>query len=101
MITGRKENFSYAAALKRARGEISVDKLEINRTKIRRAANGSMLIEVMGPDGHSKAKALREELCEVLKDEANVTKPVVRGEIRSVGLDDSITAEDVRDTVVD
>lgn len=60
MITGRKENFSYAAALKKARDEISLEQLKIEGTKIRGAANGSMLIEVRGPDGQTKAKALRK-----------------------------------------
>ncbi|KMQ81776.1 gag-pol polyprotein [Lasius niger] len=59
-----------------------------------------MLIEVMGPDGQSKAKALKEKLSEVLRNEADVTRPVVRGEIRLVGLDDSSSVNDVKDTVV-
>lgn len=49
MITGKEEGFSYAEALKKARGAISLDKLEIERTKISRATNGGLLIEVMGP----------------------------------------------------
>src|SRR5580765_1887156 len=100
MITGRKENFSNAAALKKAQDEISLEQLKIDRTKIRRAANGSMLIEVRGPDGQTKAKALREKLSEVLKDETDITRPVTRREIRLVGLDDSTSIKDVRDTVV-
>ncbi|CAL1671612.1 unnamed protein product [Lasius platythorax] len=50
MITGNKEEFSYAEALKKARESISLKDLEIDRTKVRRAANGGMIIEVIGPD---------------------------------------------------
>ncbi|KMQ90172.1 gag-pol polyprotein [Lasius niger] len=100
MITGLKEEFSYAAALKKARESIELDKLEIERTKIRRAANGSLLIEVLGPNGSSKASALEEKLREVLKEEAKVSRPVVKGEIRLVGLDISTSTGDVVDTIV-
>lgn len=59
MITKLKEGFSYASALKEARESISLDELNIEKTKIRRAANGSMLIEIMGHDGVGKAIALK------------------------------------------
>lgn len=37
MITGHKENFSYAEALKKARESISLERLNIEKTKIRKA----------------------------------------------------------------
>ncbi|KMQ90568.1 gag-pol polyprotein [Lasius niger] len=100
MITGCKEKFSYADALKKARKSISLKKLEIERTKVRRAANGGMLIEVIGPDSARKAIALRNKLSDVLKDEAQVTRPVVREEIRLIGLDASTSVDEVRDVVI-
>lgn len=53
-ITGQSENFSYADAIKKAREGISLKDLQIKRTKIRKANNGSLLIEVMGPNGAGK-----------------------------------------------
>lgn len=55
MIVGNKDDFSYAEALKGARSEISLEDLRIERIKIRKAANGGMLIEVLGPEGSQKA----------------------------------------------
>lgn len=99
MITGQGEEFSYADALKKAREKISLKDLHIDRTKVRRAANGGMLIEVMGPDSARKALELKEKLSEVLENEAQITRPVVRGEIRLIGLDASTTSVEVRDVV--
>ncbi|KMQ88581.1 hypothetical protein RF55_11908 [Lasius niger] len=75
MITGQKEEFSYADALKKARESISLKDLQIERTKVRRAANGGMLIAVIGPDSARKALALKDKLSEVLKGEAQITRP--------------------------
>ncbi|KMQ94771.1 gag-pol polyprotein [Lasius niger] len=99
MITGNKENFSYADALKKARGSISLDDLEIIKTKIRKAANGSLLIEVIGPGGAEKALKLKDKLIEVLKNEARVTRPVTKGEIRLIGLHDATSPEEVVNAV--
>ncbi|CAL1672249.1 unnamed protein product [Lasius platythorax] len=93
MIVGRDDGFSYAAALKKARESISLDQLKIDQTKIRRAANGGILIEVLGPGGSGKALALRDKLFEVLQDQAVITRPVAKGEIRLVGLDCTSTDE--------
>lgn len=40
------EGFSYADALKKARTEISLKEIGIDTTKIRRAANGGIIIEI-------------------------------------------------------
>lgn len=45
-ITGMQDDFSYANALKKARENISLDHLGIERSRIRRAANGGLLIEI-------------------------------------------------------
>ncbi|KMQ87838.1 gag-pol polyprotein [Lasius niger] len=86
MITGNKKNFSYADALKKARGSISLKNLEIAKTKIRKAANGSLLIEVLGPGGAEKASNLKDKLHEILKDNAKVTRPITKGEIRLIDI---------------
>ncbi|KMQ90344.1 hypothetical protein RF55_9461 [Lasius niger] len=100
MITDRQEEFSYLAAPKKARESISLRKLEIEQTKIRKAANGGLLIEVLGPDDTFKAAALRDKLREMLPPEqASVTRPVAKGEIRFIGLDCTTSSKDVLDVV--
>ncbi|KMQ91492.1 reverse transcriptase [Lasius niger] len=101
MITGSVENFSYADALRKARCSVSLDKLEITKTKIRKAANGSLLIEVLGPGGAGKAIKLRDELHKVLKDEAKVTRPVTKGEIRLIGLHDATSPDEIVGAIAD
>lgn len=78
-----------------ARDNIYVDELKIESTKIRRAANGDMLIEVWGPDGPNKANALAEKLRGTLQDKARVVRPMIKGKIRLVGLDDSVTTDEI------
>lgn len=99
MIVGREEGFSYAEALKKARESISLEQLEIDRTKIRRAANGGILIEVLGPGGAGKALALKEKLHEILQDKAVISRPVAKCEIRLVGLDCTTSADEVLEVV--
>jgi len=96
MIVGKDKDFSYADALKEARNKISLDDLRIENSRVRKAANGGLIVEVIGPDGSGKANALAEQLQVILQDRARVTRPVTKGEIRLVGLDESVSTEDVR-----
>lgn len=101
MITGIKEGFSYATALKKARESISLEALKIEQTKVRKAANGGLIIEIVGPDGANKAAALRDKLREVLpQDEANITRPIAKGKIRFVGVDCTTSSKDVLDVIL-
>lgn len=95
LVTSQKEGISYADMLKSARSNISLDELQIQATKIRRAANGGLLIEVLGADGQERAKALEGRLKEILQNDAKIVRPTIRGEFRLVGLDDSVTPEEV------
>ncbi|XP_029670925.1 uncharacterized protein LOC115240097 [Formica exsecta] len=54
-----------------------------------------MIIEILGPNGSDRANALAEKLRNVLQDQAKVARPIVKGEIRLVGLDDSISENEV------
>lgn len=99
MIVCSGEEFSYADALKKARSKISLEDLRIERTKIRRAVNGGILIKVMDRDGQDKAGALAEQLRVVLHEETRVTRPIVKSEIRLVGLDDSVSVEEVTSAI--
>lgn len=54
-IRGNSSDFSYAEAIKRARTDISVEQLGIKNSRIRRALNGGLIIEIPGPDNDKKA----------------------------------------------
>lgn len=94
-IKGRGESFSYADALKKARGKINLAEIGIDRPRIRKAANGGLLIEVPGVDGTNKADILADRLRETLDSEVVITRPVKKGDIRLTGVDDSTTSEEI------
>lgn len=94
-ITARKEGFSYADAMREARAKISLVDLGITDTKVRRAINGGLLIEIEGEEGQAKADKLVAKLKEVLQESATVVSPRKYAEVRISGLDDSVTAEEL------
>lgn len=95
-ITGRDPYFSYAKALRRAREEISLKYLRIENSRIRKTVNGGFLVEIAGPEGATKAESLAGKLKQVLRDQAVVARPSVKGELRLIGLDDSSTEEEAK-----
>lgn len=54
-----------------------------------------MLIEVLDPDSSRRADALADKLKDILQDQAKVVRPMVRGKIRLVGLDDSVSVDEI------
>lgn len=94
-ITKRSENFFYSEALRKTR-EISLPGLGIEHTRIRRALNGGLLLEIVGQESTTRADTPASQLKEVLNGEAMVARPVVKGEIRILGLNDSVLPEEVR-----
>lgn len=93
-IRGKDSTFSYADALRKARTSISLSELEINSPKLRKGINGATIIEISGPENAEKADKLVVKLQEVLED-AVVTRPVIKGELRLIGLDDSTSKEEI------
>lgn len=100
VIKGRGDHFSYAEALKIAREKINLAEIGIERPKIRKAANGGLLIEVPGVNGTAKADTLAIKLKETLND-VSITRPIKKGDIRLLGLDDSITEEEIAWVIAD
>lgn len=94
-ITGRAEGFSYAEAMKSAREHINLENLGITTSRVRKALNGGVLIEVSGENSRLKAEELVTQLRGVLKDSAAVSCPVKKRELTVVGFDESVTAEDI------
>lgn len=101
VISSRKEEFSYADALKKARECISLTELDINKPKIRVTRSEDRLIEISGPDGARLVDELASELKKVLKDEAFISRPFMKGEIRLFGLDDSVSGYEVAEVIAD
>lgn len=95
----QKEGFSYAEAIKQSREKISLEEIGITETKIRRSANGGLLIEIPGEEAQKKANTLANQLRQVMQDAATVASPIKRGEIRMFGLVESVTAEEVASVV--
>lgn len=94
-IKGKNADFSYAEALKKARTQISLQELGIENTRIRKTVTGGILIQIPGSEGNKKAELLAEKLQSRLEDEARIALPVIKGELRIIGLDDSVTKEEV------
>ncbi|XP_068993471.1 uncharacterized protein [Neodiprion pinetum] len=104
-IKSRGENTPYAEVLKFAREKIQLAELGIEETRVRRAANGGVLIEIPGPENARKADALAAQLTKVILDKygnvVSVTRPVIKGELRVLGLDDSVSAEELARTLAE
>lgn len=98
-ITGRAEGFSYANALKKARERIDLETLGISTSRIRKAVNGGLLIEVTGEDSKAKAEELVSRLRDVLKDSAAITCPVKKRELRVIGFDESVTIGEISEAL--
>lgn len=95
---GEGEGMSYADILKTAKGSISLTELGISNPRIRKAANGGIIIEV--PDSAFKADSLANKLREVVRQVAHVARPYAKGEILLVGLDESVSREEIVAAVV-
>lgn len=69
-------NLSMADVIRKARDGVSLEELGISDTRIRKSANGSLLMEIPGPEGTAKADMLAERLRETLGGDAVVSRPL-------------------------
>lgn len=90
---------AYAEVMRKARDHISLAELGISDTRVRRSANGSLLVEITGPNNAVKADLLAERLRDVMKEQAFISRPIIRGELRLVSLDHSISLQEIRDII--
>lgn len=98
-IKGFAEKFSYAQALRTAQEKIQLTDLKIHKSRVRKAANGGIIVEIPGPQGSEKADILAKKLSEVMSGHAEVTRPTIKGEIIISGFDDSVTTDDIFEVV--
>ncbi|XP_032682494.1 uncharacterized protein LOC116849463 [Odontomachus brunneus] len=100
-ISSQNLNMPTHVLLKKVRDNISLQEIGIERTKIRKTANGSTLVTVLGPDAASKADALAVKVRELVQNDARVTRPIKRANIKLVGIDDSINKEEIACTIAE
>lgn len=69
VITCEREDMQYADILSKARETVNLENLGIQETRVRRAANSSVIIEVVGENMNGKADELADRLRAALYDE--------------------------------
>lgn len=74
---------------------MSLKDIGITATKMRKAANEGLIIEIPGPNGASLAGILQEKLQIALDDMARINKPAALSELRLAGIDPSITVDEI------
>lgn len=91
---------TYAAALKEARAQIDLKEAGIEGVKFRRAATGATIIQIPGAGSGEKADILAKRLKTVLSDSGvKISRPIRCADVRISGLDDSITADELREAI--
>jgi len=86
---------SYAEVIRQAREGVNLKELGITNPRMRRAANGGILIEIPDSEGTMKTDALASRLCEVIGQNAVVARPGVMADVRVSGFDESVTKDEL------
>ncbi|XP_059061647.1 uncharacterized protein LOC131854543 [Achroia grisella] len=91
-----KEGVSYANILREAKGKIDLRPLGIEDMRLRPAITGGRILEISGTACAEKADALASKLRALIpEDVAKVSRPSKTAEMRIMGLDDSVTPEEI------
>ncbi|KAM3959002.1 protein scarlet [Aphomia sociella] len=91
---------TYAEILGKIRKNVNIEEMGIESVQIRQTATGARVIEVPGADSDERADKLATRIREILPPEMVwVARPHKSAELRIVGLDDSITSQDVAEGV--
>lgn len=88
---------SYADVMKKARREVNLESLELGDTRLRKDVTGGLLI--LGKEEKDKARRFQSKLQEVLGEEARVTIPSKRAEVRIIGFADSVTKDEILERI--
>jgi len=94
-IKANTDEVTYADIIKRARESVNLKDLGIINPRMRRAANGGVIIEIAGPEGALKADSLASRLREVIGSNASISRPVVKADIRISGFDESVIKDEI------
>lgn len=87
---------SYADIIRKARDSVSLSELGIQDTKLRKARGGALVIEVPGERAQEQADLLADRLSNALGGNAVVSRPSIKGELRIIGIEDSVTVPDIK-----
>lgn len=92
-----KRGVSYRDVLAKAKAAVNLGELGIaGGLRLKVSATGARVLEIPGETSGSSADALAEKLRASLDaDEARVSRPVRCADLRILGLDDSVTEEEV------
>jgi hypothetical protein len=83
-----------------ARGSIPLDGVGVKALKMRKAMTGAVVQELSENQKREKATALAAQLARVLDpNEVRVATPFRSAEARVLGIDISITKDEIRDTL--
>ncbi|XP_067216949.1 uncharacterized protein [Linepithema humile] len=93
--------YSYSDILSKAREKISLSELGITDTRIKRAANRGVLIEIPGLESEIKADNLCSKMRELFFGVRGVSlrRPMKRVQLRLSGLDDSISTQEIKNMI--
>ncbi|KMQ89927.1 hypothetical protein RF55_10374 [Lasius niger] len=86
-----------------AKKNIFLENLKIDNIDCRRAMTGGLLLQIDGKDNQSKAEKLTDQLQNLFANNKSVKvyKPQQMAELRILGIDDTITCEDIARTVTE
>jgi len=86
---------SYADIIKRTRESVNLKDIGISNPRMRRAANGGIIIEISGPEGAVKADTLASRLRDAIGDNAVVSRSVVKADLKISGFDESVIKDEI------
>lgn len=98
-LRSAKKEISTEEILQRARTGVSLGELDIVDSRVRKSANGSVLVEVFGTGKTPKAEFLARRLRDLLKEDAVVSRPYIKGELRLVDIDSCTTSREICDVI--
>lgn len=97
LLPGAEEQgLTYAAVLADAKQKISLDSCGISGLHFKKSVTGARILQVPGATSGDKADSLAQKLKEVLPEGlVRISRPVKCAEMRILGLDDSVSMNEV------
>jgi hypothetical protein len=93
-------NQTYTEVLAAARGGISLDRVGVRSSNMRKAKTGGLVLELPGDRNREKATALATQLTRILDpNKVRVATPFRTAEAMVTGIDVLVTKEEIRNTL--
>ncbi|XP_039761875.1 uncharacterized protein LOC120635035 [Pararge aegeria] len=92
---------SYATVMKTATSGLNLKEVGVDHVRVRKSATGARIIEVPGSSSAKAADELASKLQGLVGQWVTVARPIKTAELRLVGLDESITPEEVQRVVAE